>query len=160
MAIDELSLLIHLPTDNVPGSPPPEDTPDKESIDLQLPDLTCTPDPRNMRAHQQVLGDGKEYGKTTGLSNKHHKYSEQWNACHPFQSAHDFQQAQTFGQHTKVWIDRHLRCGLDNFNIERFQSAEAPQKLLSRLDLGLCNDSGIGDHLHILGILYYRDSFK
>jgi len=33
MAIDELSQQIHLPIDNVPGAPPPEDSPDKETID-------------------------------------------------------------------------------------------------------------------------------
>jgi len=43
MAIDELSQLIHLPIDNVPGAPPPEDTPDEETIDPQKPDLTSTP---------------------------------------------------------------------------------------------------------------------
>jgi len=38
MAIDELSQLIHQPIDNVPGAPPPEDTPDEEAIDPQKPD--------------------------------------------------------------------------------------------------------------------------
>jgi len=33
MAIHELSRLIHLPIDNVPGAAPPEDTPDEEPID-------------------------------------------------------------------------------------------------------------------------------
>ena len=28
--------------DNVPGAPPPEDTPNEESIDPQQPDLTST----------------------------------------------------------------------------------------------------------------------
>ena len=44
MAIDELSRLLNLPIDNVPGPPPLKDTPDKETIDPQKPDLTCTPD--------------------------------------------------------------------------------------------------------------------
>jgi hypothetical protein len=88
MAIDELSQLIHLPIDNVPGARPPEDTPDKEPIDPQKPDLTCTPDPTKMRAHRQLVrvenAGGKAYGKATGLYNKHRKYSEQWNPWHPF----------------------------------------------------------------------------
>jgi len=33
MAINELSPLIYLPMDNVPGPQPPEDTPKKETID-------------------------------------------------------------------------------------------------------------------------------
>jgi len=134
MAINELSQLIHLPIDNVPGAPPPEDTPDEETIDPQKPDLTCTPDPTNARAHRQVVGvenaGGKAYGKATGLYNKHCKYSEQWNPWHPVQSAHDFQQAQSFSQQTKTWIDHRLRRGLDNFNIESFQSEDALRKFL------------------------------
>jgi len=35
MAIDELSQLIHLPISNVPGAPPPKDTPDEETIKPQ-----------------------------------------------------------------------------------------------------------------------------
>jgi len=81
MAIDELSQLIHLPMDNVPGAPPPEDTPDEETIDPQTPDLTCTPDQTKTRGHRQVVGvenaGGKAYGKATGLYNKHHEYSVQ-----------------------------------------------------------------------------------
>jgi len=83
MATYELSQLIHLPIDNVPGAPQPEDTSDKESRDPQTPDLTCTPDPTKTRAYRQVVGvenaGGKAYGKATGLYNKHHKYSKQWN---------------------------------------------------------------------------------
>jgi hypothetical protein len=103
---------------------------------------------------------GKAYGKATGLYNKHRKYSEQWNPWHPFQSAHDFQQAQSFSQQTKTWIDQHLRRGLDNFKIESFQSADALRKLLSEIDFGLGDDSWIEDHSHIFGTLYYRDIFK
>jgi len=66
MAIDELSQLIHLPIDNVPGAPPPEDTPDEETKDHQKPDLTCTPDPTKTKAHGWVVGvenpGGKAYG--------------------------------------------------------------------------------------------------
>jgi len=154
----------HLTTDNVPDTPPPEDTPDYETIDPQKPDLTCTPDPTKTKAHSQVVGvenaGGKLYGKATGLYNKHHQYSEQWNPRHPVQSAHDFQQAQSFSQHTKTWIDQHLRRGLENFSIISFQSADELQKLLSQLDFGLGNDSWIEDHSYVFGTLYYRDIFK
>jgi len=106
MGIDELSQPIYLPIDNAPGAPPPEDTPDEETIDPQKPDLTCSPDPTKTRAHGQMVGvenvGGKAYGKVTGLYNKHHKYSEQWNPWHPFQSAHNFQQAESYRQHMKT----------------------------------------------------------
>jgi len=117
-----------------------------------------------MRAHRQVVGvenaRGKAYGKATGLYNKHRKYSEQWNPWHSLQSAHDLQQAQSFSQQTKMWIDQHLRGGLDNVNIDSFQSADALRILLSRLDFGLGIGSWIDDHLHIFGTLYYRDISK
>jgi len=70
MAINELSQLIHLPMDNVPGPPPPEDTPNKETIDPQEPDLTCTADQTKTKALRQVVGvenaGGKAFGKATG----------------------------------------------------------------------------------------------
>jgi len=129
MAIDELSPLVHLPIDNVPGAPPPEDTPNEEPIDPQKSNLSCTSDPTKTRGHRQVVGvenaGGKAYGKATGLYNKHRKYLEQWNPWHPFQSAHDFQQAQSFSQQTKTWINQHLRRGLDNFKVESFHSTDA-----------------------------------
>ena len=103
---------------------------------------------------------GNAYGKATGLYNKHRKYSEQWNPWHPFQSAHNFQQAQSFSQQMKRWIDQHLRHGLDNFNIESFQSADGLRQLLSEHNFGLGSDSWIEDHSHIFGTLYYRDIFK
>ena len=82
MAIDKLSIN-DLLIDNVPGAPPPEDTPNEELIDLQQSDLTCTPDPTKTKAHRQVVrvenAWGKAYGKATGLYNKHQKCSEQWN---------------------------------------------------------------------------------
>jgi hypothetical protein len=87
----------------------------------------------------------KAYGKATGLYNKHRKYSEQCNPCDPFPSAHDFQQAQSFSQQMKFWIDQHLRCGLGNFKIGSFQTADATQKLLSELDFGLGDDIWIED---------------
>jgi len=103
---------------------------------------------------------GKVYGKATGLYNKHCKYSEQWNLWHHFQSAHDFQQAQSFSKQTKTWIDQHLGRGLENCKMESFQSADALQKLLSPLDFGVGDDCWIEDNLHIFGTLYYRDIFN
>jgi hypothetical protein len=156
MAVDKLSIN-NLLIDNVPGAPPPEDTPNEEPIDPLLPDLTCTPDPTMTKTHRQVVGvenaGGKAYSKATGLYNKHHKYSEQWNPWHQFRSANDFQQ-------TKTWIDQHLRRGLDNFKIESFQSADALRKLLSELNFGLGDDSWIEDDSHIFGTLYYWVIFK
>jgi len=135
--------------DNVPGAPPPEDTPNQEPIDPQQPDLTCTPDPTKTRAHRQVVGvenaGGKAYGKATVLNNKNRKYSEQWNPWHPFWSAHNYQQAQSFSQQTKTWIDQHLLCGLDNHKIESFQSADALRRLLSELDVRLGDDTWFED---------------
>jgi len=102
MAIDDLSQLTHLTIDNVPGEPAPEDTPDEQTIDPQQPDLTFTSDPTKTKAHRQVVGvenaGWKAYDKATGLYNKHHQYSKQWNPWHSFQSAHDFQQTQSFSQ--------------------------------------------------------------
>jgi len=164
MAIDELSQLIHPPIDNVPGAPPPEDTPDAEPIDPQTPDRTCIPDLTKTRAHRQVVrvenAGGKAYRKATALYNKHRKYSEQCNPWHPFQSAHDFQQAESFSQQMKTWLDQYLRRRLDHFKIKSFQSADALQKLLSEIDFWLGDDSWIEDHSHIFGTLYYRDIFK
>jgi hypothetical protein len=163
MAIDTLPINDRL-IDNAPGAPPPEDTPNEEPIDPQQPDLTCSPDPTKTKAHRQVVGvefaGGKAFGKATGLHNKHRKYSEQWNPWDPFRSAHDFQQAQLFSQHTKTWLDQHVKRGLDNYKLESFRSADALGKLLSELNFGLGDDSWIEDDLHIFGTLFYRDLFK
>jgi len=59
-----------------------------------------------------------------------------------------------------MWIDQHLRRGLDNFKIESLQSADALRKLLSELDFQLGDDSWIEDDLHIFRTFYYRDIFK
>jgi hypothetical protein len=99
----------------------------------------------------------KAYGKATGLYNKHRKCSEQWNPWHPFQSAHNAQQAESFSQQTKPWIDQHPRRGMENLIIESFQSADALRKLISQLHFGFGDDSWIEDHSHIFGTLYYRD---
>jgi hypothetical protein len=71
MAVDELSQLLHLPIDNVLGAPPPEYTVNRDTVDPQKTDLTCTTDPKKPRAHRQVVGvanaGGMAYGKATGL---------------------------------------------------------------------------------------------
>jgi len=100
---------------------------------------------------------GKAYGTATGLYNKHCKNSEQWNPWHPFQSAHDLQHSQSFSQQTEIWIDHHLRRGLDSCKIESFESEDALRKLLPQLDLGLGDESWIEDHSHIFRTLYYKD---
>jgi hypothetical protein len=114
-------------------------------------------------AHRQGVGvenaGGKAYRKATGLYNKHRKYLENWNPLHPFRSADDFQQDQSFSQQTKTWIDQHLRRGLDNFKIALFHSADALRKLLSEHDFGLGDDSWIKDDSHLFGTIYYRDIF-
>ena len=76
----ELPLMSKMPnhqtTDDVPSVPPPANTSDKETIDPQKRDLTCTPDSTKTKAHRQVVGvdnvEWKAYGKATGLYNKHH----------------------------------------------------------------------------------------
>jgi len=146
MAIDKLSIN-DLLIDNVPGAPPPEDTPNQEPIDPQQPDLTCTPDPTKTKAYRQVVGvenvGGTAYGKATGLYNKHRKYSEQWNPWHPFRSAHNFQQAQSLSQQTKTWIDQHPRRGLDNYKSNHsnqqvpYQSSSQNSNLGSTMIVGL-----------------------
>jgi hypothetical protein len=144
VAIEKLSIY-DLLIDNVPGAPPPEDTPNEEPIDPQQPNLTCTLDRTNTKAHTEVVGlenvGWKANAKATGLYNKNRKFSEQWNPWHPFRSTHNFQQAQSFSKQTKTWIDQHFRRGLDNFKIESFQSADAMRKLLSELDFRLGDDS-------------------
>jgi hypothetical protein len=121
---------------NVPGAPPCEDKPDEGTIDPQMPGLTGTSDPTKTMAFRQIV-DGvenvgrKEYCKVTGLFNKYHKCTGQWNLWHPFWLAHNFQQVQLLSQQMYAWIDHHLRYGMDNFQIESFQSAGTWPKLLS-----------------------------
>jgi len=121
MAIDKLSIN-DLPIGNVPGAPPPEDTPNEEPIDSQQPDLTYTPHPTKTKAYRHIVGvenvEVTAYGKATGLYNKHREYSEQWNPWQLFWSAHDVQQDQSFSQQTKTWIDQHLRRALNNYKIQ------------------------------------------
>ena len=44
MAIDKVSIN-NLLIDNIPGAPPPKETPNEEPLDPQQPDITCTADP-------------------------------------------------------------------------------------------------------------------
>jgi len=101
-----------LPIDNVPGAPPPEDTPNEETIDPRKPDPTCTPDQTKTKIYKDQVGVeqvwGKAYGKATWLYNKHRKYTELWTPSHPSWSVHDFQHAQSFSQQTKLGIDQNL----------------------------------------------------
>jgi len=55
MAIEKLTIT-DLLIDNVPGAPPPEDTPNEERIDPQQRDLTCIPHPTKAKAPWQVVG--------------------------------------------------------------------------------------------------------
>jgi len=41
-----------LAIDNVPGAPPPQDIPDKETIHPQKPDLIYTPDPTKTKVQR------------------------------------------------------------------------------------------------------------
>jgi len=67
--MDKLSIN-HLLIENKPGALPHEDTPNKEPINPQQPDLTCTPDPTKTKGHRPVVAVensvGKAYGKATG----------------------------------------------------------------------------------------------
>jgi hypothetical protein len=87
-------------SDNVPGAPPPEDSLNEEPVNPQQPDLTCTLDPTQTKAHMPVVGvenvRAKAYGNASGFYNQHWKYSEQWNPWYLFRSAHNFQQPQSF----------------------------------------------------------------
>jgi len=46
-----------LPIENIPSTPPPEDTFNEEAIDDQKSNLTCTPDPTTIISHRLVVGD-------------------------------------------------------------------------------------------------------
>jgi len=164
IAIDEISQRFHLPIVNVPSAPQPEDTPNKETIDPQKPYPTCTPDPPKTRTHRQIVRVENAgiiaCGKATGLYNKHRKYSEGWKPCHLVLSTHNFQHNRSFSQQPKLWIDQHLRCGLDDFDLESSKSVVALRKLLSILHFGLGNDNCIKDDSHHFGTLYYQDIFN
>jgi len=117
--------------DHVPGAPASQDTPDEETIDPQKSNLPCTPDPTKTKTDGQVVAvenaKGIAYGKATGLYSKHPKDWEQWNPRHSFQSAYDFQLAQSYSQQMETWIDQHLRRQMHNSKIEWFRSADVLQ---------------------------------
>jgi len=79
---------------------------------------------------------------------------------YPFQSAHDFHQAESFSQQTKMCRNQHLRCGLHNFKIKSFLSADTLCKHLSRMNFKSSCTSLIEDYFPIFGTLYYTDIFK
>ena len=87
MAIDKLPINDRL-IDNVPGAPPPEDTPNEDPIDPQQPDLTCTPDSTKTKAYTQVVRventEGKAYGKATELYKKHRNAQKNGIQCNHF----------------------------------------------------------------------------
>jgi len=120
-----------LTTENISGAPTPEHTPNDETIDSLMADLSCTHDPTEAKAQRQVIAvdnvGGNAYSKATGMYNKHRKFSEQWNSLHHFLSAHNFPQAQCLSLQMKLLIDRYLRRGLHKFKIESFQSADGLQ---------------------------------
>jgi len=47
-----------IPKDNIHCGEPPEDTSDEETIELQKPDQSCTPNATMTRAHWHVVGVG------------------------------------------------------------------------------------------------------
>jgi len=100
---------------------------------------------------------GKVYGTSTGLYNKHGKYSKIWNPWHWFQSTHNVQQAKSFRQQMKSWIHHYLRCGQHNLGNESFQWAHALGKLLSELEFQLSDYNWIQDGWYIFGTLLNRD---
>jgi len=163
LAIGKLSIN-DLLTDNVQGVLSPEDTPNQEPIDPQQPDVTCTLDPTKRKAHRQVVGVETArmtaHGAAIGLYNLHRRNSTRWNPWHLFQSAYHFQQIQSFSQQITIWIDQHLMHGLDSFNIQSFQLANAMQNVVSELDFELSYDSWFEDYSHIFRTLYYRHWFK
>jgi hypothetical protein len=102
--------------------------------------LSCNTDEGSVAGSRSGKCGGESIWQATRLYNKHCKYLEQWNPWHPIRSAHNFQLAQSVSQETKTLIDHDLRHGLDDFNIESFQPADALLQLLSGLDFGLRND--------------------
>jgi hypothetical protein len=94
MAIFKLSINNQLIA-NVPGAPPPDDTPHQEPTDPQQSDLTCSPYPTETKAHRQVVAvdnvGRNTNGKVPGLYNKHRENLEQWHSHHPFRSVYNFQ---------------------------------------------------------------------
>jgi len=73
MAIDRLSIDDPI-IGNIPGIALPHDTPNKQPIDPQSPDLFGTPDPTKLMAHTPVVGVENVWGiacsTATGLYNK------------------------------------------------------------------------------------------
>ena len=114
MAINML-LINDLHMDNILGAPLPEDTPNEEPIDSQQPDLTCTPEPTITKVYREVVGEvnaGESIWQSSWIVQQASKALRRMKSMPSFWSAYDFQQAQSFSQQTKTWIDQHLRRGL------------------------------------------------
>jgi len=82
------------PVGNEEGVPSTQDTPAIAVMNTQQPHLTSILHPPQTKAHWVVVGlenaAGTGCSKATGLYNKHRKYSELWNARHPFWTTLDF----------------------------------------------------------------------
>jgi len=74
MVIDKLSTT-DLPIDILPAAPPLVDTPGKDPINTQNPDLTYNHDPTKRKTQKQVFGVEnklkKAYCRAIGLYHKH-----------------------------------------------------------------------------------------
>lgn len=81
------------PMDNIPGAPPPNNTPGKESIHPLQTAHICTADPTKKMAPSKVLAVANVqenwYGKANRLFNKHCENSELCNPWHPVQYTHN-----------------------------------------------------------------------
>jgi hypothetical protein len=72
---------------NIHGAPPPNGTPEKQSIDPLQTDHTCTADSTKKMASSEVVAlvtvVENGYGKANRLFNKHHENSKLCNPWHP-----------------------------------------------------------------------------
>jgi len=87
-------------TDSVPGAPPSDNTLDTETIDPQKPHQRSFPKLTAIQIYKNIVGVDNvgeiSYGKATGLYNKHHKHSEQYNLSHLVGSAQNFNKLNCF----------------------------------------------------------------
>lgn len=108
--------------DEIPGIPPSEVIPDKETVDTQNPDLSYTSDTMKTEGHREIVGveivGSISYDTTTGLYNNQRKYLEQWNPWYSYWSIYNLNQAQLFPKQRNMWIDHGLSPGMDNFELE------------------------------------------
>jgi len=113
--------------------------------------------------HREIVGveivGSISYDTTTGLYNNQRKYLEQWNPWYSYWSIYNLNQAQLFPKQRNMWIDHGLSPGMDNFELEWFQLADALQKLLSEVDISFGNYCWVEAYLFILRKLYNLDIF-